>query len=309
MINKTPCDYIVFDISNLLYRCFYSQKNEDEETISGLAVHSALTTLNKYYKQYKPAKRVVMCFDRGSWRKEYTNSDNCISGKPYKGNRRQDMTASQIQKWEAFKEHLKEFEQLIETHTTIITLYQDRLEADDLMAGFVQMHPDDNIVIITADSDLAQLLKFPKVNVISPITDKPHTLSKYNEDPEYYLYQKCMRGDPTDNIQSAYPRLRSTRIQKAYEDSFEHANLMNETWTDQNKREYIVKDLFNENRLLIDLSQQPDDIRELINQTIVNELDKQKHFSLFHFIKFLSKNDLKKIKENIDSFIPMISKK
>ena len=301
------CDYLVFDISNLLYRAFYSQKSEDTSTINGMAIHIALTTLNMYFKEYKPKKGVVMTFDRSSWRKEYTASESCVSKRPYKGNRRQNLTPLEQRKYQEFQQHLSEFESLIRLHTTILTLANDRLEADDLMAGFVQHHPSDDIVIVTADSDLAQLFKHSNVNIISPATNKPQTLAKFNNDPLYYLFQKCMRGDSTDNIQSAYPRLRTTRIEKAYSDSFEFANLMKETWKDQNGIEYVVESLFKENQILIDLEKQPDDIRELMIQTINNEKLHEKKFSMFHILKYLGKYELTKIKESIDLFVPMLS--
>ena len=200
------CEYLIFDISNLLYRSFYAQTGEDDTTLAGLACHMALMTLNKYYKQYRP-KKVVMAFDRSSWRKEYTAEHDYL--KPYKGNRRQDMTPAQQAKFERFKNHLAEFESLIIKHTTIITLWGDRLEADDLIAGFVQRPSEKNITIISADSDLAQLMKHENVTVVSPITDKIQTtLEKFENDPEYYLFHKCIRGDITDNVQSAYPRVR-----------------------------------------------------------------------------------------------------
>lgn len=302
------CDYLLFDISNLLYRCFYSQKNDDEVTINGMAIHIALTTLNKYFKQYIPHKRVVMAFDCGSWRKQYV-IDNCVTTKEYKGNRRQNMTQSQLAKYESFKTHLNEFEQMMRSYTTILTLSGPNLEADDLIAGFVQMHPDDNIVIITADSDMAQLFKHQNVNIVSPITDKPQKLDKFNNDPEYYLYQKCIRGDSTDNIPSAYPRVKQTRIEKSYNDLFERANLMKETWTDQNKKVMSVERMFKDNQALIDLEKQPQDIRDLIFSTIENELKVNKHFSLFHILKFLGRNELVKIKDNIDLYIPLLSTK
>lgn len=118
----SKCDYLVFDISSVLYRTFYAQKTDDDITIAGLASHAALTTLNKYYKMYKPAKGVVMAFDRESWRKTYMSSDVAISKKPYKGNRRLDLSPSQQLKYARFKQHLKELEELITSHTTIITL-------------------------------------------------------------------------------------------------------------------------------------------------------------------------------------------
>lgn len=306
---KQDCDYLVFDISNLLYRTFYAQTGEDDTTLAGLACHMALTTLNKYYKQYKPNK-VVMAFDRSSWRKEYTAKHDFL--KPYKGNRRTNMTESQQLKFERFVAHLKEFETLIIDHTTIITLYGDRLEADDLIAGFVQQ-TDANVVIISADSDLAQLMKHDNVTLVSPATDKVQdTLKKYENDPEYYLFHKCIRGDSTDNIQSAYPRVRSVKIKEVYDDAingdgYKHINFMKEKWTDQLKREFIVADMFKHNQILIDLEKQPTDIRLIMDSTLSQELTLKKKFSYFHILKFVGKFKLDKIRDNIDTFVPMLS--
>lgn len=301
--------YLVFDISNLLYRTFFGQTNETDEVLAGLATHSALTMLNKYFKQYKPDK-VVMAFDRSSWRKKYTASEQCVSKRPYKGNRRQDMTPAQQLKYQRFIKHIEEFENLIASHTTIISLVQDNLEADDLIAGFCQINAceDNEIIIISTDSDLLQLTMNENVRVISPATDKEQSLAEYNNDPHYYVFQKCVRGDPTDNIQSAFPRVRSTRIEKAYNDEFERIQLMNEKWTNQDGIEFKVGDLFEENEKLIHLEKQPKDIRRLIYQSVDEAMEKEREFSLFFILKFIGKYKLVRIKDSIDTYIPMLSK-
>ncbi len=306
------CDYLLLDISNLLHRTYFSQTGEDDETLAGLACNMALTTINKYYKQFRPTQKVVMCFDRSSWRKEYTTKYDFL--KPYKGNRRQDMTPAQKAKYERFCNHLKEFESLIINHTTIVTLFGDRLEADDLMAGFVQRDRDNNIIIITADSDMAQLLKYDNIQVISPITDKPQaTLDKFDGDPEYYLFQKCIRGDASDNVASAYPHVRSTKIKEVYDDAmtgdgYKYINFMKEKWTDQNKREFTVAEMFKHNQVLIDLECQPDDIKLAINNAIESELSRSRKFSHFHILKFIGKYRLEKVSDNLDNFIPLLSR-
>ena len=307
--------YLCFDITNMLHRTFFAQRNEDDETLAGLATHSALVTLNKYFKQHKPHK-VVMAFDRSSWRKEYTASDECLSKKPYKGNRRQDMTPAQEAKYQRFLGHLAEFERLIIEHTTIMTLVAQRLEADDLIAGFCQVYANDDneIVIISSDSDLLQLTRYPNVRVISPVTDKEQSLDDYGGDPLFYIFQKCIRGDPTDNVQSAFPRVKSKKIREAYDDEYARANLMNETWgikdptTGEFTTQYRVGDLFKENEKLIDLEKQPSDIRRIILETIDEAGATHKQFSMFHILKFLGKYKLNKIKEGIDQYIPLLSR-
>lgn len=308
-MKKQGCDYLLLDISNLLYRTFYAQTNEDDETLAGMAIHMALTTLNKYFKAYKP-KKVVMFFDRSSWRKEYTAVHDYL--KPYKGHRRKDMTQSQKDKYERYITHINEFEELITNHTTIMTLASPRLEADDLIAGFVQRFTESDHIIITSDSDMAQLLKYKNVQLISPATDKEQSLAKYDDDPEYYLFHKCIRGDTADNIQSAYPRVRSTRIREIYDnamdgDGYKYLTFMKETWVDQLQRTFTVEQMYKHNQHLIDLELQPNDIRALIESTIDSEMDTIKKFSYFHIVKFVGKYKLRRILESIETFVPMLS--
>lgn len=299
--------YILFDISNLLYRAFFANKGQDDATTAGLAHHIALTTLNKYFKAFKPHK-VIMAFDRSSWRKEYTASEECLSGKPYKGNRRKSMTPSEKAKFEAFLEHLKEFEELMRVHSSVVCLAGDGLEADDLVAGFCQNHLDDEVIIVSADKDMIQLLRHEGVRLIDPATGKDRTLDEWGGDADLFMFEKCLRGDAGDNVGSAYPRIRKTKIFKAYTDAFERVNVMNEMWTDQNGKEHVVRHLFAENKLLMDLTAQPKCIRDQMDEIIDQEMVDPGSFSYFHFMRFLGKYELKKIAQNLDQYVPMLSR-
>lgn len=302
--------YLVFDMSNLLYRTFFAHTQEEDQTIAGLASHSALITLNKYFREHKPHK-VVAVFDRSSWRKEYTASEACISKKPYKGNRRQTMTPQQKLKYEQFCGHVNDFENLIMDNTTIIGLAGARLEADDLIGGFVQIQtldPTNEIVIISQDQDMIQLLRYPNTRVVDPASGKDRTLDDSDGDADYFMFFKCIRGDTGDNVRSAYPKVRETRIKKAYTDAFERANLMNETWTGPDGTTYVVKELYKENQLLMDLTMQPEDIQKLIVKTVLSGIKRQTKFSYFDFMKFLGKYQLKKVAEQADNFVPLLSR-
>ena len=109
--------------------------------------------------------------------------------------------------------------------TNCTVLQDNQLEADDLIAGWVQEHPNDDHVIISSDSDFAQLIT-PNVkqyngisNVLTthegyytdtkePIIDKKTGEPKKAPNPQWLLFEKCMRGDPTDNVFSAFPKVR-----------------------------------------------------------------------------------------------------
>ena len=307
---------LVFDISNMLYRTFFANKQEDDETGSGLACNIALITLNKYFRIFKPHK-VIMAFDRTSWRKAYTaDTELCLSGKPYKGNRRQNMTPSQKEKFIRFTAHLSEFEQMMDKQTSVICLAGDGLEADDLIAGIVDMNPDDDIVIVSADKDLMQLLRHQGVKLIDPASGKDRRLildDEYDSDVDYFMFEKCIRGDAGDNVQSAFPGVRKTRIRKAYTDAFEKVNLMNEVWElgcpgEDDYKEFIVKNLFEENRLLMDLKEQPPIIRERMETAITEAFENPGKYSHFHFLRFLGKYQLKRISQNVENFVKMLSR-
>jgi hypothetical protein len=301
--------YLMFDISNMLYRTFYANQSMDDITQAGLAHHSALTTLNKYYKHYNPHK-IIMTFDRVNWRKRYSESDLCYSGKVYKGQRRKSMTPREKEKYELFKEHLADFEEIIREHTSIICLAHDGLEADDLMAGVAQKFCDEGheIIGISADKDLMQLLRYENFTLVDPATGRPRNLNEFNGDADYFMFQKCLRGDAGDNVPSAYPRIRKTKIQEAYTDPYVCANIMNHTWTDADGREVLVKRMFNENSLMMDLSRQPQCVRRLIDETIEEGFANPGTFNHFKFLRFCGKYELKRISEKLENYVPMLSR-
>lgn len=299
--------YLIIDTSNLLYRTFYANPNQEDGIALGMAMHSAFLTINKYYKLYKPDK-IILCFDRDNWRKSYTMSDACYSKAIYKGMRRIDSTPSQRQQYADFLKHISEFEALMSEHTTIVCLAEKLLEGDDCIAAWVtrNQEPTDEHIIISGDGDMVQLLQFANTRLVDPATGK----EKLCADPKYYLFLKLFRGEPksTDNVQSAYPKLRETKIAAAYVDPFALTNLRNDVWTNQDGREMSVGKLLDENKLLMDLTAQPEDIQDLMDLVVVRGKLAKKKFSHFHFMKFLGKYELKKIAEQLESFVPMLSR-
>lgn len=308
MSNNTGEVLLCIDMSNILHKTFYVHAQTPTEELIPLAYHASLQTLNKYHKLIKPTKTIFV-FDRGNWRKAYTQSEVCLSGKLYKGQRRQNMTPSQKKRYEAFQGFINDFEQLMRDHTSIVCLAGDGLEADDLIAGVCQTFTTaDKICIVSADKDMMQLLQHSNVQLIDPATGKNRTLADWNHDAKYFLFEKCLRGDLGDNVQSAYPRIRKTRIDEAYADPFKRINMFNETWTNQSSVTFTVKDLFEENRLLMDLSAQPECVRNKIDDVITYEMENSGKYSHFHFLRFLGKYELKNLAKQLENFIPLLSR-
>lgn len=300
--------HLLVDTSNLLFRVAVTRQKfgsaDSPEEQAGLAMHMALNSLLKQWKTWRPDE-IALTFEGGAnWRKTYTKSSQCKSNRVYKANRVYDNSL------DLFIELIKGFEQIVREHTNIICLGAPTLEGDDVFAAYVQEFKDDEIIGVSGDKDFVQLLKYENFRLIDPETGKDRT----HDDPHFFLFEKCFRGDPGDNVMSAYPRVRKTRLQKAFTDPFELTNLLNETWsfTDPEtnvQTVYSVKDLYEENRLLMDLSAQPAHIRKLMQETVVNAVANRGTYSFFHFTKFCGKYNLKKIVENASNFSEMLSGK
>jgi hypothetical protein len=318
MSNKT--DHLIFDVSGLLYRTYFTAKavpqrkkaglfeDDDEDSnpkddLASFALHTALMSMNKYFKQFKP-DRVIACFDRpNNWRKQYMASELSVSKRPYKGNRRQGMSDAQQAEYFKLLEHMAEFESLLEHETGIITLANDGLEADDCIAGWIQRHPTARKVIMTNDSDMSQLID-DNTSVCNFTSGKIVEC----DDPKYFLFEKTFRGDTADNIASVMPGIRSTKIRKAFEDPFTLANILGEQYIAPSNpdQSLLVRDAFEENQLLMDLTKQPQSIRKKIDKTIDEELSKTKKFDFWKFSAFCTERKLNNILTSIQTFRPML---
>jgi len=124
-----------------------------------------------------------------------------------------------------------------------------------------------------------------------------------------------MRGDPSDNIFSAYPgvRTKGTKnkigLQEAFADrnsrGYTWNNLMLSKWVDADGKEHRVLEDYERNRLLVDLHAQPDAIIQELDQTIDQARAENKNISQvgIRFMKFCGKYDLKRISEQAQLYV------
>lgn len=292
-------NYLIVDISNIVHMCRNRNGDTDDETSISLTIHVTLQMVKKYYNKLSPS-HLILAIDKPNWRKDYTKSKDCISGKIYKGDRKQTLTESEI-------EGLNDFQNILRDHTGIITFSAYGCEADDFIGRFCQNYGNDNLItILSSDKDYVQCLTHPNIKLMNPLQEKYRTLENYDHDVIWHKFLKFIRAGE-DGIQSAYPRVRETRLKKAYLDNFEMTNLLNETWTNKDGITFRVGDLYKENCLLMDLTLQPDYIKDLMDETISNALSNPGKYSSFHFIKFCGKYNLKNTVKYLEYLQPMLS--
>ena len=143
--------YILVDTANTFFRARHVIRG-DLETKIGMALHITLGGIRKAYQDFEGA-HVVFCLEGRSWRKDYYE--------PYKRNR-SDARAAQTEREQeedkVFWEIFDEFNKFVSNKTNCSVLHHPTLEADDLIAGWIQAHPNDNHVIISTDGDFGQLI-------------------------------------------------------------------------------------------------------------------------------------------------------
>ena len=310
--------YILVDTANTFFRARHVIKG-DADTKLGMAMHITLNSIKKAWQDFE-GKHVVFCLEGRSWRKDYYA--------PYKRNRQETRSAMTVKEQEEdklFWETFDKFKDFVTTKTNCTVLQNPRLEADDLIAGFIQNHPNDNHVIISTDSDFAQLIatNVKQYNGVADtltthegifdkkgkmIIDNKTKQPKAVPNPEWLLFEKCIRGDTSDNVFSAYPGVRKTKMQEAFEDrnqkGFAWNNLMLQRWLDHEGKEHRVLDDYERNKKLIDLTQQPDDIRNVIVETITNQITEPKSIDQvgIRLLKFCNLYDLQRVADNIQQY-------
>jgi 5'-3' exonuclease len=289
-----------------------------------MALHLTLASVNQVVRKFG-IDHVVFCLEGRSYRKDVY--------KPYKAQRavaNQALTEAEKEESGLFWDTYEKFVIFLREKTNVSVLREPQAEADDLIARFVHLHPNDKIFIISSDGDYAQLIteRVSQYNgitnqLITPegyfddkgrlIIDKKTKEPKLLGDPQFNLFEKCMRGDSSDNIFSAYPgvRTKGTKnkigLMEAYEDrtqqGFRWNNMMLQRWVDHDGVEHRVKDDYERNRQLIDLTCQPDWVKENVDNAIKSGVRIETTPQVgIHLMKFCGKYELEKISQNAETY-------
>ena len=316
--------YILVDTANTFFRARHVI-NGDADIKLGMAFHITLNSIKKAWQDFG-GTHVVFCLEGRSWRKDHY--------KPYKAQRaasRAAHTEREAEEEKVFWEAFDTFKEFVTEKTNCTVLQNSRLEADDLIAGWIQTHPNDKHVIISTDTDFVQLIapNVKQYNGVMETTithegifdakgkrviDKKTQEPKAIPDPQWLLFEKCMRGDTSDNVFSAYPGVREkgtknkVGLREAYGDrdskGYNWNNMMLQRWTDHEGQEHRVKEDYERNQTLIDLSAQPDEIKTIIAETIAVATGANKNVSQvgIRLMKFCNLYDLKKIADQAQAY-------
>ena len=317
--------YLLIDTANMFFRArhvAHRASSADEKV--GYALHITLSAINKVARKFN-ADHVIFALEGRSWRKDHYA--------PYKRNRaeaRAALTEAEAEEDRVFWETYDHFTKYLQQGTNCSVIRHPEAEADDVIARWIHLHPQDHHTIVSSDTDFVQLIA-ANVNQFNGIQDELITLEgtydargreiidkktkqpKRIPDPEWLLFEKCMRGDASDNVFSAYPGVRTkgtknkVGLMEAFEDrharGYAWNNLMLQRWTDHEGNEHRVLDDYNRNRELIDLSAQPDAVKQKVDSAIREQISHKDIGQVgVRFMRFCGKHDLQKISEQAEQY-------
>lgn len=328
--------YLLIDTANMFFRARHqAHRAADTWTKLGFALHLTFMSANKVARDLG-ADHVVFALEGRSWRKDVYE--------PYKKNRavaRNAMSETEAEEDQLFWETYDAFTTYLRDKTNCSVIRCATAEADDVIARWIALHPNDQHVVVSSDSDFVQLVA-PNVQLYNGIHEHLYSVSGVTNaknqplsfavesnskikvgkaDPAFVppvdyqkwaLFVKCMRGDPGDNVFSAYPgvRVKGTKNQVGLTEAFEDRdrrgyawnNLMLQRWTDHNGAEHRVMDDYERNRQLIDLTAQPDSVKAMVDAAIREQVSHKDVGQVgVHFMRFCGKYELTKLTNYTDS--------
>ena len=248
-------NYLLVDGLNMFMRAKHvGGRGADIDTKIGMAMHIMFNSINKCWREFD-GNHIVLCLEGRSWRKDFYT--------PYKANRRVIADSRSVREQEDDELYFEAYDSMVQffaEKTNVSVVRCETAEADDMIAVWIQQHPDDNHYIVSTDSDFYQLLA-PNVTQYNGTTDQVVTLEGWKDlksgnevidkktnapktpiVPEWVLFEKCVRGDSSDNVFAAYPGARvkgtknKTGMREAFDDrntgGYNYNNFMLQRWVD-----------------------------------------------------------------------------
>lgn len=299
--------------------------------------------IKKACDKFSPDHLIMAMDGNGTWRKALYPL--------YKMNRQdkyQNMTPAEVETYESLKDTFEnDFIPFIKDKTNISVIGFNNAEADDIVCRFIKLHPNDLNVIISSDNDYVQLLSdnvliyntmddrlitkegiIGEKNKLIKFTLKDGKITVCKTDPfvnkndsptpmkdwiDYALFMKCIRGDKSDNIFSAYPKVReksttkSIGIEDAFNDrvskGYNWQSFMNSTWKTPLGETKLVKECYELNKKIIDLNEIPEELRMGIDKHIKEVLEEKPMNNVStNLVRYLQEHQLVRLGEIVGTF-------
>lgn len=280
-------------ISNIM-RHIKSSNDYDENLIR----HMVLNSIRSYNRQFREVYgKMILCCDNGrSWRKD--------AYKEYKASRKKHYEKSDID-WSRIFELIEMMKGELKTRLGYHVMEIKSAEADDIigvLAPLIIREKGEPVLILSGDKDFLQLQKYVGVDQYAPVTKTFLNV----DDPDKYLMEHILKGDKIDGVPN-FLSPDNTYVESKRQVTLS-TKLLNEILDQEFPEGFIEfkygtdsEELmgFYRNKMMIDLTQVPNDLEEEIIKVYRNVPKiKTKNEILQYFIDY----KLRELSSKIEDF-------
>jgi hypothetical protein len=281
---------ILVDLNQVLLAGLMAQiANQKGKLDEHLIRHMILNIIRTHVKNFKGeyGDIILCCDNRKYWRKEYFPF--------YKAGRKKTREKSDLD-WHLIFDMLAKFKVELRENFPYKVIDVEGAEADDIIGTLVPRHaPHEKVLILSSDGDFLQLQQYgANVKQYNP-SQKKYVKSA---DPLLELKEKIIRGDKGDGIPNIFSPadcfvrdLRQKPITKGMLDKIINEDLNHPNWS----ADAVAG--FSRNKVLIDLTQIPTEIKEKIINTYEETVPAKRNKLLNYFIEHKLKNLMEVIEE------------
>lgn len=277
---------ILIDNSQLFFSSYFSHGHATGEVNDNLVRHTLLSQYARINDRYRARfGDIVICNDADNyWRKEIYSA--------YKQQRKEQKEKNNSIDWKHLYETFDRVRDEIRDNLPYKSIRVPRCEADDIMYVLCKHYSHkENMLVVSSDKDMIQLMKFNGVSIYSPKTD---SIIKSISNLDELLFAHVLRGDSSDNIPNVLTNTEDFVEKKIRQKPMTAKRIVEFT----NNPSLINEDNLKRNRCLIDLSyipeEQENNILEWYKKTI--PADRKNIFN------YLVSKKMKLLLESVESF-------
>jgi 5'-3' exonuclease len=259
----------------------------DENLLRHMFLNSIRFNRKKFHEEFG---EIVICADgKSSWRRD--------TFPYYKANRRKSREESELD-WNMLFGIINTIRSELKDHFPYKVIHINHCEADDVIGTIVHEYGtelnfgSEQFLILSGDKDYIQLHRYANVKQYDPVRKK----WIQNSDPDKYLREHILKGDSGDgvpNILSADNCLAVGERQKPMT-----AKKIAQFTENPASMDSITQTRFDRNKLMIDLSEIPQNYKD----EILEEYSKDKDIGRSHLFNYFVEKKLKNLITDIQDF-------
>lgn len=287
---------IIVDFSGIAHSNILAMDLPAEEDILR---HTILMSLKAIYRNHKEAygEMVIACDDR-SWRRDFYPE--------YKARRRAEREDGDTEYWEKMFGILDTIKAEITANLPWKVVQVKGCEADDVIASLAKQTQEfgymQDVLVVGADSDYKQLLRYPHVKQYSNATKK----FVKEADPLFWLHEAILTGqggkDDIPNIRGRddfFVNKKDGERQKPItskfiQETWNHRHELDKYMSEEEYRNYV------RNRTLIDFTCIPDEL----HAAVIKEWEEQPEVSSSLILPYLISKGLNQHIQKVAEFYP-----